>query len=127
MFYNTISRRTSLTGKRCNAMINFFKRSKHKEYYSEMKLINNGEELKINNIPVTLGILEKVMEDVDINELVIIDNKIIVKYYQTSYSKEIKVEVIDNVFKTIDLDFNNRITIINSNGTYKTKVIRGCE
>ena len=107
-------------------MINFFKRSKHKEYYSEMKLINNGEELKINNIPVTLGILEKVMEDVDINELVIIDNKIIVKYYQTSYSREIKVEVIDNVFKTIDLDFNNRITIINSNGTYKTKVIRGC-
>lgn len=127
MFYNTTSRRTSLTGKRCNAMINFFKRSKHKEYYSEMKLINNGEELKINNIPVTLGILEKVMEDVDINELVIIDNKIIVKYYKTSYSKEIKVEVIDNVFKAIDLDFDNRITIINSNGTYKTKVIKGCE
>lgn len=124
MFYNITSRYTSLTGKRCNAMINWFKKSKHKNYYSEMKLINNGEELKINGYPVTLGILEKVMEDVDINELIVIDNKIVVKYFQTSYNKEIKVKVIDNEFKAIDVDFSNKITIINSNGTYRTKSVK---
>lgn len=126
MFYEITSRRTGLTGKRCKAMINFFKRGKHKGYYSDMKLIHNGEELKINNIPVTLGILEKVMEDTDINELVVIDDKIVVKYYQTSYNKEIKVEVVDNIFKGNNSNFSNRITIINSNGTYRTKSVKEC-
>lgn len=116
-FYNIVKREGGMTTRKCLSMTNYFKKGKYKDCYSEMKLTYNNEIIKLNNVPITLGMLEFISRESKLEGLIIIGGKIITQYYKTSYDKEVKVEIIDNVFKHGE-DFSDCIAIINSKSNY---------
>lgn len=118
LFYGATNNEKGLTTKKCAAMIKFFKKGKHKDDYFKMKLMHNNQEFKINNVAVTLGMLEFIVEEVKLEGLIITGDKIITQYYKTSYNNEIRIEVIDNVFNR-GVDFSNCIAVMTSTGTYQ--------